>query len=71
MTKRLKEAEDKLILSLCKEKDLGITGKSDAELIRKFRGVYKDHLELLAKATLGDNKALRQLRWVLGLKVIT
>ncbi len=71
MKKGLKQAEDKLILSLCKEKDLGITGKSDDELIRKFREVYKDHLELLTKATLGDNKALRQLRWVLGLKVIT
>jgi hypothetical protein len=62
-------AEDKLILSLCKEKDLGIAG-SDEELIRKFRHVYKDHLELLAKAVRGDNKALMQLRWVLGLKVI-
>jgi len=71
MAKRLREAEDKLILSLCKEKDLGITGKSDDELIRKFREVYKDHLELLTEATVGDNKALRQLRWVLGLKVIT
>ncbi len=71
MTKRLREAEDKLILSLCKEKDLGITGESDDELIRKFRETYKDHLELLTKAVLKDNKALRQLRWVLGLKVIT
>jgi len=62
-------AEDKLILSLCKEKDLGIVG-SDEELIRKFREIYKDHLKLLAKAVRGDNKALRQLRWVLGLKVI-
>jgi hypothetical protein len=64
------EAEDKLILSLCKEKDLGIAG-SDEEVIRKFREVYKDHLELLNKAVLGDNKALKHLRWVLGLKVIT
>jgi len=71
MTKRLREAEDKLILSLCKEKDLGITGKSDDELIRKFREVYRDRLKLLNKAVLGDHKALRQLRWVLGLKVIT
>jgi hypothetical protein len=62
-------AEDKLILSLCKEKDLGIVG-SDEELIRKFRAIYKDHLELLANAVRGDSKALRQLRWVLGLKVI-
>ena len=64
------EAEDKLILSLYKEKDLGIVG-SDEELVQKFREVYKDHLELLTKATLGDSKALKQLRWVLGLKVIT
>jgi len=71
MTKRLREAEDKLILSLCKEKDLRITGESDDELIRKFRETYKDHLELLSKAVLRDNKALRQLRWILGLKVIT
>ena len=71
MAKRLREPEDKLILSLCKEKDLGITGRSDDELVRKFREVYKDHLELLTEATLGDNKALGQLRWVLGLKVIT
>lgn len=63
-------AENELILSLCKEKDLGIAG-SDEELIRKFREIYKDHLELLANAVRGDNKALRQLRWVLGLKVIT
>ncbi len=63
-------AENKLILSLCKEKDLGISG-SDEELIRKFREIYKDRLELLAKAVQGDSKALRQLRWVLGLKVIT
>ena len=63
-------AENKLILSLCKEKDLGISG-SDEELIRNFREIYKDHLELLAKAVRGDGKAFRQLRWVLGLKVIT
>jgi hypothetical protein len=67
--KELIPAENALILSLCKEKDLGIEG-SDEELIRKFREIYKDHLELLAKAVRGDNKALRQLRWVLGLKVI-
>ncbi len=63
-------AENKLIVSLCKEKDLDITG-SDEELITNFREIYKDHLELLSKAVQGDNKALRQLRWVLGLKVIT
>ncbi len=63
-------AEDKMILSFCKEKDPGIVG-SDEELIQKFRELYKDHLELLTKASLGDNKALRQLRWVLGLRVVT
>ena len=67
---KLIAAENKLILSLCKEKDLGISG-SDEELVQKFREIYKDHLELLAKAVRGDSKALRQLRWVLGLKVIT
>jgi len=67
---KLIPAENKLILSLCKEKDLGISG-SDEELIRKFREIYKDHLELLTKAVRGDSKALRQLRWVLGLRVIT
>ena len=63
-------AENKLILSLCKEKDLGIEG-SDEEVIQKFREIYKDQLDLVALATRGDPKALRQLRWVLGLKVIT
>ena len=68
---KVREAEDKLILSLLKEKDFGIVGASDEELIQKFREVYKDHLELLTKAILGDNKALRHLRWVLGLKVVS
>ncbi len=67
----MKEAEDKLIISIYKEKDFGIGGVSDEELIQKFREVYRDHLELLTKAVLGDNKALRHLRWVLGLKVVT
>ena len=63
-------AEDELILSLCKEKDLGIAG-SDEVLIRKFRRIYEDQLDLVAKAARGDYKALKQVRWVLGLKVIT
>lgn|GEM_PF-1794537 len=77
--------EDELILSLCKEKDFWVVGSdgesvqkfekgavgSDDELIQKFKKTYKDQLELLAKATQGDAKALRQLRWILGLKVIT
>lgn len=74
-----------MILSLCKEKDFWVVESddesvqkfkkgavgSDDELIQKFRKTYKDQLELLAKAALGDAKALRQLRWNLGLKVIT
>ncbi len=68
---KVREAEDKLILSLCEEKDFGIAGASDEELIEKFRELYQDHLELLTKAALGDDKALRHLRWVLGLKVVT
>jgi len=77
--------EDELILSLCKEKDFWVVGfddesvqqfkkgevASDDELIQKFKKTYKDQSELLAKAALGDAKALRQLRWILGLKVIT
>ena len=62
--------EDELILSLCKEKDLG-KGKSDDERIRQFKEAYKDQADLLAHAAIGDAKALRQLRWILGLKVIT
>ena len=58
--------EDKLILSLCKEKK--IKAKSDEELIQNFRETYEDQLELVAKATQGDEKALRHLRWILGLK---
>ncbi len=62
--------EDELILSLCKEKDLGIEG-SNEELIQKFRETYKDQADLIAKASQGDSKALRRLRWLCGLKVIT
>ena len=77
--------EDELILSLCKEKDFWVVESddesvqqfrkgevgSDDELIQKFKKTYKGQSELLAKAALGDAKALRQLRWILGLKVIT
>ncbi len=62
--------EDELILSLCKEKDLGIEG-SNEELIRKFRETYKDQADLITKAAQGDAKALRRLRWICGLRVIT
>jgi len=62
--------ENELILSFCKEKDFGIVGTDDV-LIQKFKETYKYHSRLIAKAALGDAKALRRLRWILGLKVIT
>ena len=62
--------EDELILSLCKEKDLGIEG-SDEQLIKKFRETYRDQADLISKAAQGDRKALRRLRWICGLRVIT
>jgi hypothetical protein len=65
-----KVTEDQLILSLCREKDLGIEG-SNEELIQKFRETYKDQADLITKAAQGDTKALRRLRWIFGLKVIT
>ncbi len=62
--------EEELILSLCKEKDLGIEG-SNEELIQKFRETYNDQADLISKAAQGDKKALRRLRWTCGLRVIT
>ena len=62
--------EDELILSLCKEKDVGIEG-SNEELIKKFRETYKDQADLITKAAQGDRKALRRLRWICGLRVVT
>jgi len=62
--------EDELILSLCEEKDVGIEGSTE-ELIQKFRETYKDQADLITKAAQGDAKALRQLRWICGLRVIT
>ncbi len=62
--------ENELILSICKQKDLGIEG-SNEELIRKFRETYKDQADLITQAAQGDAKALRRLRWICGLKVIT
>ena len=66
-----KVTEDELILSLCKEKDLGIERSNEDKLIRKFRETYGDHEDLIAKAAQRDPKALRRLRWIFGLKVIT
>ncbi len=62
--------EDELILSLCKEKDVGIEG-SNEKLIQKFRETYKDQADLITKSAQGDTKALRRLRWICGLRVIT
>ncbi len=62
--------KDELILSLFNEKDIGTEG-SQEELIQKFTETYKDHADLIAKAAQGDEKALRRLRWICGLKVIT
>jgi hypothetical protein len=60
--------EDELILSLCREaREEG----SEKDLIKKFREKYRDQSELITKASLGDSKALRRLRWLCGLKIIT
>ena len=60
--------EDELILLLSRE--AGEEG-SEKEVIRKFRGKYRDQSQLIAKASQGDSKALRWLRRPCGLKVIT
>jgi hypothetical protein len=60
--------EDELILSLCRE--AGQEG-SEKDLIKGFRETYRDQSELIRKASLGDSKALRRLRWLCGLKIIT
>ena len=60
--------EDELILSLCRE--AGEEG-SEKDLVKNFREKYRDQSELIRKASLGDSKALRRLRWLYGLKIIT
>ena len=60
--------EDELILLLCRE--AGEEG-SEEDVINKFREKYRDQSDLIRKASQGDSKALRQLRWLCGLKVIT
>ena len=60
--------EDELILSLCRE--VGEDG-SEKDLVKNFREKYQDQSELIRKASLGDSKALRRLRWLCGPKVIT
>lgn len=62
--------KDELILSLFNKKDLGTDGFNE-ELIQKFKETYKDHADLITGAAQGDTKALRRLRWICGLKVIT
>ncbi len=60
--------EEELILSLCREaKEEG----SEEDLILKFREKYRDQSELIRRACQGDSKALRRLRWLCGLKVVT
>ncbi len=60
--------EDGLVLLLSWE--AGEEG-SDNDLIKKFREKYRDQSELITMASQGDSKALRRLRWLCGLKVIT
>ena len=60
--------EDELILSLCRE--AGDEGSED-NVIKKFREKYRDQSDLIRKASQGDSKALRRLRRLCGLKVIT
>ena len=60
--------EDELILLLSRES--GEEGSGN-DLIKKFRENYRDHSELIRKASQGDSKALRRLGWLCGLEVIT
>jgi hypothetical protein len=60
--------EEELILSLCRE--ARVEG-SEMDLIKKFKEKYRDHSELVRRACQGDSKALRRLRWLCGLKVVT
>ena len=60
--------EDELILSLAREaREEG----SETDLIKKFREKYRDESELIRRASQGDSKALRRLRWLCGLKIVT
>ena len=62
--------ENEFILSLCKEKVVD-DQRSENDQIKAFREKYRDQSGLITKAIQGDSKALRQLRWQCGLKVIT
>ncbi len=60
--------EEELILSLCREaREEG----SDTDLTKRFREEYRDQSELIRRACQGDSRALRRLRWLCGLKVVT
>ena len=60
--------EEELILALCREaREEG----SEKDLIEKFREKYRDQSELIRRASQGDSKALRRLRWLCGLRVVT
>ena len=60
--------EDELILSLCREaREEGL----EEDLLKRFREKYRDQSELIRRACQGDSKALRRLRWLCGLKVVT
>jgi hypothetical protein len=60
--------EDELILLLSRE--AGEEG-SESDVIKRFREKYRDQSDLIRKASQGDLKTLRRLRWLCGLKVIT
>ena len=60
--------EEELILSLCREAN---EEGSNEDVIKRFREKYRDQSDLIRKASQGDSKALRRLRWLCGLKVIT
>jgi len=60
--------EEELILSLCRE---ARQEGSEKDLINKFREKYREQSELTRKACQGDSKALRRLRWLCGLRVVT
>ncbi len=60
--------EDELILLLSRE--AGEEG-SENDVVKNFREKYRDHSKLVTKASMGDGKALRRLKWLCGLKVIT
>lgn len=60
--------EEELILSLCREAN---EEGSEEDVIKRFREKYRDQSDLIRKACQGDSKALRRIRWLCGLKVIT